>query len=128
MRALKITLAVNGLVFFVRALANLCRPTSFYLDPGASRNTIDTVHVLGITYGAVGLIQVGAWRVADRGAVRLVARASQLFAAAVAVKAWTQDSGPPDAFHRLRIASAAENAAVAVLYAVLLDRERRSAL
>ena len=70
------------------------------------------------------MTQIGMWRVSDRRAVRAVSGASLLFAAGMAGKALTQGSGPTDAFHRMRYASAAENAGVAALYGALLARGR----
>ena len=125
MRALKRLLAVNGLVFLLRAGLNIFRPKSFYLAEGAAENAIDAVHVLGITYAAFGLIQLGMWRSQDRTAVRVVAAGSMIFASGVALQALGQDSSPPNTFHQIRLASAAENVAVAALYAALLIRERR---
>jgi hypothetical protein len=124
MRMLRAVLAVNGLVFLVRAGLDIVHPTSFYLAAGAPADAVDAVRVLGITYATLALIQLGASRLGAAGAVRLVAAASMLFAAAVAVQASLQGSGTTDAFHRLRWGSAAENALVAALYAVLLYRGR----
>lgn len=126
MKALKRALAINGLVFVVRAATNLLRPASWYIDSDAPSNTVDAVHVIGITYAAVGVTQIGMWPVTDRQAIRTVSSASLLFAAGVAVKALTQGSGP-DAFHRMRYASAAENILVGLVYAVLLNREHQAA-
>ena len=122
-KPLKYALALNGVVFLVRAGTNLLKPTSWYVDANAPQNAVDAVHVIGITYAALGLIQIGMWRVSDRRAVRAVSGASFAFAAGMAGKALSQGSGPADAFHRMRYASAAENAGVAVLYAVLLSRD-----
>jgi hypothetical protein len=124
-RALKRLLAVNGLVFLLRAGLNILRPTSFYLAEGSPDNAVDAVHVLGITYAAFGLVQLGMWRSQDRTAVRVVAAGSLLFASGVALQALGQDPSPPDTFHQIRMASAAENIAVAALYTTLLIRERR---
>ena len=124
MKSLKIALAINGVVFFVRAFTNIFKPTSWYIDRDAPKSAVDTVHVIGITYAALGVTQMGMWPVADRRAVRAVSGASALFAAGIGIKALTQGSGSADAFHRMRYESAAENVAVAVLYAVFLYRER----
>jgi hypothetical protein len=123
MRALKTLLAVNGLVFLVRAFLNVFRPTFFYLESGAPEYARDAVRVLGITYGVVGFMQLGMWRVSDRRAVRVVSSGSLLFAAGVAVQASTQEGSSTARFYQMRLASAAENVAVAALYAVLLYRE-----
>lgn len=127
MRALKTLLAVNGLVFLIRALLNVFRPTSFYLESGAPEYASDAVRVLGITYGVLGSIQLGMWRVSDRRAVLVLSSGSLLFAVGVAVQAMNQAGSSTDRFHQMRLASAAENVAVAGLYAFLLYREHQSA-
>jgi len=123
MSSLRTALAVNGLVFLIRAALNLLRPTSFYADEAATKPHRDVVRVLGIAYTTLGVIQLATSR-AGLPAVRSTAAASGLFAAGVAVQAATQGPGP-DTYHRLRYGAAAENAAVAVLYGTLLIRERR---
>ncbi len=128
MRALKLLLAINGAVFLWRGFLDIVQPTDFYLESNAPKYALDAVRIIGITYLTVGLIQLGMWRVTDRLAVRVVAGASLLFGAAVAVQAATQGSGSADAFHRLAPGPALENALVALLYAVLLYRESRSTL
>lgn len=128
MTALQKLLALNGLVFLLRAALNVLRPTSFYLSPGAPENAEDAVRVLGITYAAVGVVQLGAARSVDRTALRIVATGSALFAGGVALQAISQSSSPPDAFHRIRVASAVENVLVAGLYLALLLRERRESV
>ena len=125
MKSLKTMLAINGVVFLIRAFTNFFRPTSWYIDPGAPRNAVDAVHVVGITQAALGLTQIGMWSVDDRRAVRAVSGASMLFAVGIALKALSQGSGSTDAFHRMRYTSAAENIGVAALYGVLLLQEQR---
>ena len=127
MRALKTLLVINGLVFLLRALLNLFRPTSFYLESDAPAYAVDAVRVLGVTYGVLGLIQLGMWRVTDRRAVRIVSAASLLFATGIAAQASIQDTTSGDRFHQMRRASAAENLTLVGLYAYLLYRERLSA-
>jgi hypothetical protein len=122
MPALKLLLTVNGAVFVVRALTNLVRPTSFYLEADAPAYAQDAVRVLGVSYATLGAIQLGTAVTGDRSAVRTVAGASMLFAAAVATQAALQRSGS-DSFHRLRLGAAAENGLVAGLYAALLSRQ-----
>lgn len=126
LKALKTMLAINGVVFLVRAFTNLFRPTSWYVDADAPRNAVDAVHVVGITQGALGLTQIGMWTVDDRRAVRAVSGASMFFAVGIALKALSQGSSSTDAFHRMRYASAAENIGVAAVYGGLLLRERLS--
>jgi hypothetical protein len=126
-RWLKLGLAVNGGIFLWRGSLDILQPTSFYLASDAPRYAIDAVRVLGITYLALGLIQLGMWWVPDRRAVRIVAGASMLFAAAVFAQALTQGSASADAFHQLSPGPAVENALVAVAYAILLSRESRTA-
>lgn len=125
MAALTKLLALNGLVFLLRAALNVVRPTSFYLSSEAPENAKDAVRVLGITYAAMGVVQLGAARSADWTAVRIVATGSALFAGGVALQAFSQSSSPLDTFHRIRIASAGENLLVAGAYVALLHRERR---
>jgi multisubunit Na+/H+ antiporter MnhG subunit len=124
MPALKLLLTVNGAVFVVRGLINLVRPTSFYLEADAPAYAQDAVRVLGVTYATLGAVQLWMAVAGDRSAVRTVAGASMLFAAAVATQAALQRSGSADAFHRLRLGAAAENGLVAGLYATLLSRQR----
>ncbi len=126
MRALKNLLVFNGLVFLLRAVLNVLRPRSFYLESDAPDYASDAVRVLGITYGVVGFIQLGMWRVADWRSVRVVSWGSLVFAAGVAALATAQKTTSTDGFHRMRWASAAENVAVATAYAVLLTRAHRS--
>lgn len=122
-KPLKIALALNGAVFLVRAGTNFLKPTSWYADADAPQSAVDAVHVIGIAYAALGLTQIAVSRASDRRAVRAVSGASLAFAAGMAAKALTQGSGPTDAFHRMRYASAAENVGVAALYAILLSRD-----
>jgi hypothetical protein len=124
---LKVLLAVNGVVFLWRGSLDLLQPTSFYLESDAPPYAIDAIRVLGITYVALGLIQLGMWRVSERLPLRIVAGASLLFAAGVAVQAATQGGTSGDAFHQSSPGPAVENALVAVLYAVLLSRDLRTA-
>lgn len=126
MRALKVLLAINGTIFLWRGALDIVQPTDFYLESNAPNYAMDAVRVIGITYLTVGIIQLGMWQVTDRLAVRVVAAASLLFGAAVAVQAVTQGSGSADAFHRLAPGPAVENALVALLYAALLYRESRT--
>jgi hypothetical protein len=126
-RWLKVMLAVNGALFLWGGSLDILQPTSFYLEADAPVYAMDAIRVLGITYLALGLIQLGAWQVADRRAVRVVAGASLLFAAGVGVQAVTQGSASADAFHQLSPGPAAENLLVALLYAGLFAREIRLA-
>ena len=93
MSSLRTALAVNGVVFLVRAAMNLLRPTSFYADGAPTGPHQDAVRVIGISYATLGLIQLGATR-ADLQAVRSTVAALGLFAAGVAVQAATQGPGP----------------------------------
>ena len=126
LKQLRVVLAVNGLVFLLRGLVNLARPTSFYLEresPGYAR---DAVRMLGVTYGVFGLTQLGVSRSADTAAVRSVSVASMLFASGAAAAAIAQNADSNTGFRRLRLISAAENVGLATLYALLLKNERRS--
>lgn len=126
MRWLRTALAINGAVFLLRASLNLVEPTNFYLQPDAPDYALDAVRVMGSAYLALGLIQLGMWLVRERMAIRVVAGASMLFAAAVFIQAMLQGVGSADAFHRLRPGPAAENGLVALSYAILLLSEDRA--
>jgi hypothetical protein len=134
MRALKIMLAYNGVESILRGVANLVVPTLFYLEPSAPKYALDAVRVLAITYLALGVIQLGAWRMKDPQAVRLVAIASALFAAGVALQAASQGTASTDTFHQAGVAlgpvilnNVAINVLWVVLYTGLLVREGRMA-
>jgi hypothetical protein len=127
MRWLKILLALNGVVFLWRAFNNIFRPTSFYLLSDAPKYAVDAVRVIGISFIALGLIQLGTWWVVDRLAVRIVAGASLLFAVGFVALAAMMGSTSADAFHRIRFGSIAENTVVVVLYAILLFRTGQTA-
>lgn len=115
-------LAANGVVFLVRALTNLTRPTSFFLDADAAPNAVDSIHVMGLTQVALGLTQLGIASSADVGSLRAAALASQLFAAGMAVKTLTMGRDSVDRFHRIRYGAAAENLFVVGLLGVALRR------
>lgn len=134
MRWLKVMLAYNGVESLLRGVANLVDPTMFYLQPDAPPYAMDAVRVLAITYLALGLIQLGAWRVQDRRAVRTVAGASLLFAAGVAIQVATQGSASTDVFHQagvvigpVTLSNLGLNVLWTVIYAGLLLRESRMA-
>jgi len=134
MRALKIMLAYNGIESVLRGVVNLAVPTLFYLPKDAPGYAQDAVRVLAITYLALGVIQLGAWRMQERWAVRVIASASLLFAAGVAVQAATQVSGSTDAFHEAGVVlgpvvlpNVGINVLVTAIYAILLLRESRMA-
>jgi len=123
---MKLLLVINGGFFLLRGALDIVQPTSFYLAPDAPGYAVDAVRVLGITYLALGLIQLGSWVVNDRRAVRLVASASVLFAAGVFLEALSQGSGSADQFHRLAPGPAVENLLVAAAYVALLLRDVRA--
>jgi len=107
MRWLKILLAINGVAFLAYAASNILLPTSYFLEADAPKTAVDAVRVVGITYGALGLIQLGMWWVADRLAL--------------------QGSASNDPFHQLGLVVAAGNGLVALIYAWLLYRESQTA-
>ena len=124
MRWLKLLLAINGVVFVLYAVSNTLAPTSYFLPSDAPGYAIAVVRVVSVAYLALGLIQLGMWMVTDRLAVRIVAGASLVFAAAFAGFAVTVGSGSSDPYHQFAMAGAAGNVIVAILYAILLYRER----
>ena len=127
MRWLKILLAINGVAFLAYAASNILLPTSYFLEADAPKTAVDAVRVVGIAYGALGLIQLGMWWVADRLALRIVAGASLLFCAGFAAQAALQGSASNDPFHQLGLVVAAGNGLVALIYAWLLYRESQTA-
>lgn len=62
--------------------------------------------------------------VTDRLAVRIVAGASLVFAAGFAILAATGGSGSSDSFHQYGLVAGGGNAIIAILYPILLYRER----
>jgi hypothetical protein len=129
---LKMMLVYNGIESILRGGANLAAPTLFYLPGDAPAYAADAVRVLAITYLALGVIQLGSWRIGDRRAVRTVAWASMLFAAGVAVQVALQGPGSSDPFHQagvvlgpITLSNLGLNVLWTVLYASLLVRESR---
>lgn len=134
MGALKVMLAYSGLEFVARGIVNFVQPTTFYLQADAPRYAMDAVRVLAITFLVFGIVHLGAWRVNDRRAVRLVAMASMLFAAGAAVQAATQGSASTDLWHQAGVVlgpvilpNVGLNVLWTVIYAGLLIREARMA-
>ena len=118
-------LAINGLVFLLRSVVNLTRPTSFYIEPESPGYARDAVRILGVTYGAFGLTQLGVSGSSDSATIRTVSIASMLFASGAAAAAITQNIDADTGFRRLRWVSAAENVGLATLYALLLVKDRQ---
>jgi len=133
MLALKVMLAYSGFEFVARGIVNFVQPTTFYLQADAPGYAMDAVRVLAITYLAFGLVHLGAWRVNDRRAVRLVAMASMLFAAGAAVQAATQSPASTDLWHQpgvvlgpVTLPNVGLNVLWTAIYAGLLLREGRA--
>lgn len=127
MRWLKILLALNGVAFAFYGVSNIAMPTSYFLTADAAANAIDAVRVVGVLYLGLAVVQLGAWFLADRTAVRLVAVASIVPVAGFAAVAALQTAGSTDTFHQLGMVGVIGNAVVAVLYLFLLYRERATA-
>lgn len=124
---LRRALAVNGAVFVLRGALNVVAPRSFYLPPSPPRHAEDVVRLLGVTYLAVAVAQLGtAWR-GNEAAVRTVGAASMLFAGGAAMVAMSPGSSQQTGFERVRRWSALENTAVCVGYAALTTRAHRAA-
>ena len=122
---LRAAMSLNGAVFLVRGSLNLRDPHSFYLEPGAPPYAKDAVRVLGITYVTLGLCQLVVANTSDRRTLHGVAGASLGFAAGLAVQGLVQQRGTLDRYHVLSRTSAAENAVVGVVYALLIARDRQ---
>ena len=127
MRWLKILVVVNGLAFLAYTVSNIFMPSSFFVPSDAPGYALDAVRAVGLGYLPLGLIQLGAWWMSDRFALRLIAGASLVYAAGFALLALMAGSGSSDPFHSLGVVIAAGWAVVAVLYAFLLYRERSGA-
>ena len=127
MRWLKILLFINGLAFLVYAFSNYFMPASFFVPSDAAGYANDAVKAIAAGYLALAIIQLGSWWVADRFALRLVAYASVVYAAAFAAQAAMAGTGSSDPFHQYGIAVAGAWAVVALLYAWLIYRERSGA-
>jgi hypothetical protein len=124
---LRRALAVNGAVFVLRGALNVVTPRSFYLPPRPPRYAEDVVRLLGVTYLAMAVAQLGtAWR-GNEAAVRTMGAASMLFAGGAATVAMSPDSSQQTGFERVRRWSALENTAACVGYAALTTRAHRAA-
>ena len=124
---LRRALAVNGAVFVLRGALNVVTPRSFYLPPRPPRYAEDVVRLLGVTYLAMAVAQLGtAWRGND-SAVRTMGAASMLFAGGAATVAMSPGSSQETGFERVRRWSALENTAVCVGYTALTTRAHRGA-
>ncbi len=127
MRWLKILLALNGVAYAYYGLSNIALPTSYFLPSDAADYAIATVRVVGVMYVALAIVQLGAWRIADRGAVRLISVASLVAAVGFAVQAALLGSGSTTVFQSVGVAVAAGYAVFAALFAILIYREWREA-
>ncbi len=127
MRWLKILLAINGIVLLVYAATNTLAPTSYFLPSDAPGYAVDVTRVVGVGYLAFGLVQLGMWLVTDQMAIRIVAGTSLVYAAGFALLAFTSSASSSVTFHEIGVAAGIGNGLVAVLYAILLYREARTA-
>lgn len=125
---LKIMLVLNGVAFIFYALQSLYDPNLFWSPNGSPDNVLDIGRAAGVGQLALGTIQLGAWRMTERWAVEIVAVGSLAYSAGFAAVMAIASSHPSDdLFHNFGLAGAAIWAGVAILYAVLLYRERREA-
>lgn len=115
---------MNGLAFLLYAATCSIAPSSYFLPPDAPDYAISVVRVVAVIYLAMGLIQIGMWRVMDRMAVRIVAGSSSVSVTGFAILAATAGSASSDPFHQFGPFVAVGNAIVAILYVFLLYRER----
>lgn len=128
MRWLRVLLAVNGAAFVLYGVLNLVMPDSWYVAKGAPANEVDLARMIGILLLGLGLFQLGAWILQDRRAVEMIAGVSLLLMAGWAAFDLTiQGSTYTDSFHSTALLGAVGYAVFAVLYAVVLYRERMAA-
>lgn len=128
MRWLKILIAVNGVAMVFYGLEALYDPGLFWSPAGSPATVVDIGRAVGVAQLALGLIQLGAWRMKERWGVELVAMASLAYAVGfAAILAMASSNASEDMFHQLGMAGAAAWAVVTILYAVLIYRERQEA-
>lgn len=126
MRWLKILIALNGVAFIFYALEAFYDPNLFWSPSGSPNTVLDIGRAAGVGQLAFGIVQLGAWRMKERWGVELVAVASLVYAVGFGVIVAIASAHPSDdMFHQFGMPGAAVWAAVAILYVVLLYRERR---
>lgn len=126
MRWLKILIALNGVAFIFYALEAFYDPNLFWSPSGSPDTVLDIGRAAGVGQLAFGIVQLGAWRMKERWGVELVAVASLVYAVGFGVIVAIASAHPSDdMFHQFGMLGAAVWAVVAILYAVLLYRERR---
>ena len=128
MRWLKILIALNGVVSVLYGLMGWFMPTQFWAPAGSPVTVINIIQALSSLQLALGIIQLGTWRMNERFGVVLVGVASLFNAFAFGVVLWLASSNPSsDMFHQLGAAGAVVWLVVAALYAFLIYRERQEA-
>ena len=128
MRWLKILLAVTGVAFVFYALEAFYDPNLYWSPSGSPDNVVDIGRAEGAGQLALGIILLGAWRIKERWAVELIALATLVYSVSFgAVMALASSHTSDDMFHKFGLGGTALWVIVAVLYAVLLYRERREA-
>jgi peptidoglycan/LPS O-acetylase OafA/YrhL len=126
MRLLKILIALNGVAFIFYALEAFYDPNLFWSPSGSPDTVLDIGRAAGVGQLAFGIVQLGAWRMKERWGVELVAVASLVYAVGFGVIVAIASAHPSDdMFHQFGMFGAAVWAVVAILYVVLLYRERR---
>lgn len=128
MRWLKILIALNGVAFIFYALEAFYDPNLFWSPSGSPDAVRDIGRAAGVAQLAFGIVQLGVWRMKERWGVELVAVASLVYSVGFGVMLAIASSHPSDdMFHNFGMAGAAVWAVFAILYLVLLYRERREA-
>jgi len=128
MRWLKILLVINGLAFILYGLEALYDPSPFWMPKGSPASVVDIGRAMGLTQLAIGVIQLGTWRITERVAIELVAGVSLVFAAGFGILLGMNTSTTSDdMFHQFGLPGAAAWLIVAAPFAGLMYRERRMA-
>ena len=128
MRWLKILLVLNGAASVLYGLLGWFMPGQFWAPEGSPVTVVQIIHGLSSLQLALGIIQLGAWRMKERWGLELVSVASLFNAFAFAVVIYlASGTASNDMFHQIGVPGAAIWLAVALVYAFLIYRERQEA-
>jgi len=128
MRWLKSLLVLNGAASVLYGLLGWFMPGQFWAPEGSPVTVVQIIHGLSSLQLALGIIQLGAWRMKERWGLELVSVASLFNAFAFAVVIYlASGTASNDMFHQIGVPGAAIWLAVALVYAFLIYRERQEA-